>query len=164
MIRVRDWNSSTAGRTHASSCTCFSICDLASIHHFVAHLPHSLDHTSPWLHYLRAVYGHASTNTDLRKLNFFYHRAHFTQTHPNLDWPMADCIINVTTRVVQHVRSDPCASTRCKQWLSSTPRYRELRSAWHSYTADPEMGNRLSLGTHAAFRYPPNVLERLRLG
>ena len=75
------------------ACYCFSTCDPYSTRNFLHQLPSVIrSEESPWVPYLRAVYGDVSFPFDMTQLNYFYHNnAAWRERHPNVDWPMATC-------------------------------------------------------------------------
>ena len=97
------------------------MCTQAEVNRFAASIPsvvESLD--SPWLDYLRYVYGDRPVLPyRLADLNFFYHRDQ--QWPESLEWPLMPCK-RAHTGMVPYL--DPlvpqCNSSQCSRWMNLT--------------------------------------------
>ena len=144
MKKIGNTPAAVLNATVTPDCTCFQTCDLRGINHFLAHLPEKIHPGSPWVPYLRAVYGqHAPVeDIDLRSLSFFYHGTPpFSNSHPTLVWPMAQCEWHNFD--LYRMQSRRCDSDVCSRWLAPTPReVPPLRRAFH--TLADQSSNRTS--------------------
>eukprot|EP00966_Prymnesium_polylepis_P265674 6137519-Prymnesium_polylepis.1 len=120
---VPEWLTATLTHHHHPQCECFSLCGAGEATNVFMRLPivHA-DRHSPWLPYLRAVYGELPTlPLDLSKFEILWphllptamsqcHRFHIA---PHGDFPLPRC---------------PAA--QCKGWLVGEPPTEDEKAAW----------------------------------
>ena len=125
-------------RPMPNPCNCFATCTLSDANRFLERIPRVVTSaSSPWLSYLRFVYGaEPPLPFELSKLRFWYHRSTQWQRLPNceaLEWPMPACATPrspVEPKVILqlakvHDRPDvgslapQCDATKCNLWMSS---------------------------------------------
>ena len=115
----------TTAASLASSCTCFSVCNVQNTTTFLNSIPTTVDDTnSPWYSYLWIVYGSTlSLPFDLQHLEFFYTISErWTKMIANVSavhWPMAQC------EKRRALPSQSCSAAECSRWTAK----RDLRRA-----------------------------------
>ena len=107
-----------------SPCNCFSTCTISDANHFLGLIPRVVSSaSSPWVSYLRSVYGsEPPLPFELSKLRFWYHRStRWQRLHgDSLEWPMAACATPrspVEPKVILHLAKDREASRPLREWL-----------------------------------------------
>ena len=109
-------NGSSRVAVGGSRCICFTLCQSKDAVPFLSALPQVIDHPSPWVGYLRAVYGHTvPLPFDMSNFSFFYHHDHLWP--PHVQWPMATCDMNSSAPVSGTER---CPPHECARWQSKT--------------------------------------------
>ena len=104
-----------------NNCHCFSMCNDKEVARFVSLRPSTINSTdSPWVGYLREVYGHQPLLPfSLSALNFFYHR---DKNWPaNVEWPMPPCIRLHTGSPAVRNSTTHCSEAQCARWWADTP-------------------------------------------
>ena len=117
---------------NGSQCFCFSTCTLEDANAFLNLLPTWIeDSSSPWLPYLRAVYGDVPLPFDFSRLHFFYHNDDLWRKKFSVEWPMAPCPVNMKRFTFSHsfditknesYAYNRCSEEVCRRWRPSAAR------------------------------------------